>query len=177
MIVARAHIVSIGAKENGNARQLCSRQSDPERNANVAGKHDDSVEFPGSDQVPDAGINQAKEFADRGTWRNIFELHPGIVVEQGNVPGDLNAEVAVDVRFCALQAAIRDEYFEVGALRHKAPHRRAVLRRMRAEQQYAKLVVSHFAGLTCCLVRRRPVEGRILCTAPILATDVQYRIV
>jgi len=42
-----------------------------------------------------------------------------------------------------LEAAIRDDYFELRSLRHKPPHRRPVLNRMRAQQQYAELFFSH----------------------------------
>src|SRR6185437_2510930 len=114
--------------------------------ANVAGKHDDGVEFSISYESPDAGIDQAKKFSDYGMRGNISELYPRIVVEQGNVPSDLDVEVGVDMRLCAFQAAIRDECFEVRALRHEAPHGRAVLRWMRAHQKHPQLLLTHFAA-------------------------------
>jgi len=56
--------MSVRAEENRNAREFRRCGGYPKRRANMAGKHDDSVEFSCAYKSPNAWIDQTKEFAD-----------------------------------------------------------------------------------------------------------------
>src|SRR6185437_4382302 len=135
--------MGVRAEENRDAREFRRGGGDPKRRTNVAREHDDSIEFSRSYEPPDAGVDQPKESADCWTRRNILELHPRIVIEKRYVPDDLDAESGVNVRLGAFQAAVSDQYFELGTLRHKAPHGRAVLNRVRSHKQDSITVSIH----------------------------------
>ena len=96
---------------------------------------------PVANESPDPGIKETEErFSARAA---IWNLGPGVAVEQRNIPPDTGAKFGIMAGFRTAKAAISNMEFERGVGGHTPEDRGHILDRMGGNGQYTVPSVIH----------------------------------
>src|ERR1700740_269767 len=99
-----------------------------------------------ADELPEGGIVEAKKRL--GTGASIWEVGPGISIEEGHIPLNAAAEFRVVTGLGAAHGAIGNMKIEHRMAGHRSKQGRGILHRMGSDDQYAEAALRHGTAST-----------------------------